>query len=161
MLHAVDLQEIPELAQLIQAGAAEAGIELEIALESGDTFYGTQWCPPEGDPPCAGAAELGIVDYGHRPFPDVFLNAAFATGGVWNSSQYSNPEFDAAFKEYQASVGVEAQTAAAGTLETILNEDVPAGVPFFYNYLSGHSTSFQGVRVSALGQMFVEKASQV
>ncbi len=161
ILHAVDLQEIPELAQLIQAGARDAGIELEIALESGDTFYGTQWCPPEGDPPCAGAAELGIVDYGHRPFPDVFLNAAFSTGGVWNSSQYSNPEFDAAFKEYQASIGVEAQTEAAGTLETILNEDVPAGVPFFYNYFSGHSTRFQGVRVSALGQMFVEKASQV
>jgi peptide/nickel transport system substrate-binding protein len=161
VLHAVDLQEIPELAQLIQAGAAEAGIELEIAVESGDTFYGSQWCPADGDPPCAGAAELGIVDYGHRPFPDVFLNAAFATGGVWNSSQYSNPDFDAAFKEYQSSLGVEAQTVAAGKLETILNEDVPAGIPYFYNYLSGHSTSFQGIRVSALGQMFVEKASQV
>ena len=161
VLHAVDLQEIPELAQLIQAGAAEAGIELEIAVESGDTFYGTQWCPPDGDPPCAGAAELGIVDYGHRPVPDVFLNAAFSTGGVWNSSQYSNPDFDAAFAEYSAAVGVEAQTVAAGKLETIMNDDVPAGIPFFYNYLSGHSTSFQGVRVSALGQMFVEKASQV
>ena len=31
VLHAADLQEIPELAQLIQAGAAEAGINLEIA----------------------------------------------------------------------------------------------------------------------------------
>ena len=97
-LHAVDLQEIPQLAQLIQAGAAEAGIQLEIAVESGDTFYGTQWCP-EGTPPCSGAAELGIVDYGHRPVPDVFLNAALSTGGVWNSSQYSNPAFDEAFAD--------------------------------------------------------------
>ena len=47
------------------------------------------------------------------------------------------------------------------TLETILNEDVPVGLPFFYNYLSGHANTFQGVRVSALGQMFVDKASQV
>ena len=46
-------------------------------------------------------------------------------------------------------------------LQTILNDEVPIGLPFFYNYLSGHSTSFQGVRVSALGQMFTEKASQV
>ena len=38
VLHAVDLQEVPELAQLIQAGAAQAGIELEIAVESGDTL---------------------------------------------------------------------------------------------------------------------------
>ncbi len=91
VLHAAELQEIPELAQLIQAGAAEAGINLELAIESLDTFYGAQWCPAEpADPPCSGAAELGIVDYGHRPTPDVFLNAALKTNGVWNSSQYSN-----------------------------------------------------------------------
>ena len=94
-LHAAELQEIPELAQLIQAGAAEAGINLELAIESLDTFYGAQWCPAEpADPPCSGAAELGIVDYGHRPTPDVFLNAALKTNGVWNSSQYSNPALD-------------------------------------------------------------------
>ena len=76
-----------------------------------DTFYGAQWCPDEpADPPCSGAAELGIVDYGHRAVPDVYLNAALATKGIWNSSQYSSPEFDAAFKEYQAAVDVEAQT---------------------------------------------------
>ena len=161
VLHAVDLQEIPELAQLIQAGAAEAGIDWRSRWRAATRSTATQWCPPDGDPPCAGAAELGIVDYGHRPVPDVFLNAAFSTGGVWNSSQYSNPEFDAAFAEYSAAIDVEAQTVAAGKIETIMNDDVPAGVPFFYNYLSGHSTSFQGVRVSALGQMFVEKASQV
>jgi hypothetical protein len=34
-------------------------------------------------------------------------------------------------------------------------------LPFFYNYLSGHSNKYQGIRVSALGQMFTEKASQV
>ena len=161
VLHYAELQEIPELAQLIQSGAAEAGIDLELAIESLDTFYGSQWCPEEpADPPCSGAAELGIVDYGHRPTPDVFLNAALKTNGVWNSSQYSSTALDDAFTAYQESVGVEAQTEAAGTLETLLNDEVPIGLPFFYNYLSGHSNSFQGVRVSALGQMFTEKASQ-
>ena len=88
-----ELQEIPELAQLIKQQAAEAGITLELAGESLDTFYGAQWCPAEpADPPCSGAAELGIVDYGHRATPDVYLNAALSTGGVWNSSQYSSPE---------------------------------------------------------------------
>lgn len=160
VLHAIDILEIPDLAALIQAQSKAAGFELELAVEPTDTFYGTQWCPPEPkDPPCSGAAELGIVNYGHRPVPDVYLNAAFATNGVWNSSQYSSADFDAAFKEFQASVGVEAQTAAAGTLETILNEDVPVGLPYFFNYLAGHSNKVSGVRVSALGQMFVEKAA--
>ena len=66
-----------------------------------------------------------------------------------------------AFTAFQEAVGVDAQTEAAGTLQTLLNDEVPIGLPFFYNYLSGHSNSFQGVRVSALGQMFTEKASQV
>jgi peptide/nickel transport system substrate-binding protein len=161
-LHAAQLQEIPELAQLIQAGAAEAGINLELALESLDTYYGAQWCPAEpADPPCSGAAELGIVDYGHRPSPDVFINGALFTNGVWNSSQYTNTAFDEAFRQFQASLTVDEQKAAAGTLQTILNDEVPIGLPFWYNFLSGHSNSFQGVRSSALGQMFTDKASQV
>jgi peptide/nickel transport system substrate-binding protein len=161
VLHAGDLQEIPQLAQIIQVGAKEAGFDLQIEVESLDTFYGAQWCPEGGDPPCSGAAELGIVDYGHRATPDVYLNAALATNGIWNSSQYSSQEFDDAFREYQGAVGVEAQIAACETIQTILNEDVPVGLPYFYNYLSGHSKSFQGVRVSALGQMFLDQASQV
>ena len=105
VLQIVNLQEIPELAQLIASGAAEAGINIQIAQESTETFYGTQWCPAEpADPPCSGAAELGIVDYGDRPTPDIYCNAALKTGGVWNSSQYANPDFDAAFAEFQSSV---------------------------------------------------------
>jgi len=161
-LRAGELLEIPDLAVLIKSGAAEAGINLDVAVESLDTFYGAQWCPSEpADPPCSGAAELGIVDYGHRATPDVYLNAALKTNGVWNSSQYANPEFDAAFAEFQAAVGVDAQKAASKKIETILNEDVPVGVPYFYNYLAGNSNQFTGVYSSALGQMVFSSASKV
>jgi peptide/nickel transport system substrate-binding protein len=160
-LHFGKLQEIPDLAALIQSGARAAGFDLALAGESLDTFYGNAWCPAQpAEPPCSGATELGIVDYGHRPTPDVYCNAALYTNGVWNSSQYSSPDFDAAFKEYQTAVGVDAQTAACAKIEAILNDDVPIGLPFFYNYLSGTSTNVSGVRVSALGQMFVEQASK-
>ena len=49
--------------------------------------------------------------------------------GIWNSSQYSSPAFDAAFKEFQTAVGVDAQKAACTKIETILNEDSPIGHP--------------------------------
>ncbi len=160
-LHAAVLQEIPDLAVLIQSNAKDAGIELTPAVESLDTFYGAQWCPGDpADPPCSGAAELGIVDYGHRGSPDVFLNSAFKTKGAWNSSQYSSPEFDAAFTDFQKAIGVDAQKAAAKTIETIMNEDVPAGIAYTYDFLSGFSKKFTGVYSSALGQMFFEAAKQ-
>jgi peptide/nickel transport system substrate-binding protein len=161
-LHAGQLQEIPDLTALLKSQAEQAGITLNVEVESLDTFYGAQWCPADpADPPCSGAAELGIVDYGHRATPDVYLNAALKTNGIWNSSQYSSADFDAAFTEFQKSVGVDAQKAACTKIETILNEDVPIGVPYFYNYLAGNSNKFQGVFSSALGQMSFSQTSKV
>ena len=157
-LNAVDLQEVPQLAELIQIQAAEGGFDLTINVESGTTFYDTKWCQSY---PCAGSAELGIVDYGHRATPDVFLLKAFKSGGDWNSSQYKSEELDAAILEYQANADLDARTAACETIQGILNEDVPAVIPYFYNYIGGHSTKFTGVRLSALGQMFLDKASAV
>jgi peptide/nickel transport system substrate-binding protein len=160
-LHAGQLLEIPDLATLIKSQAAEAGFNLEVADESLDTFYGAQWCPETPkDPPCSGAAELGIVDYGHRATPDVYLNAALKSKGIWNSSQYNSPEFDAAFGEFQAAIGVDAQKAACKKIETILNEDVPIALPYWYNYLAGSAKKYSGIYSSALGQMFFSAASQ-
>jgi peptide/nickel transport system substrate-binding protein len=156
------LNEIPDLAVLIKSQAAEAGITITPAGGDNNAFYGAQWCPEApADPPCSGAAEFGIVDYGHRATPDVFLNSAFKTKGVWNSSQYSSPAFDAAFGEFQAAVGVDAQKAACAKIEQIMNDDVPAGIAYFYNYLSGNSKKFTGVYTCALGQMFLSSASAV
>jgi peptide/nickel transport system substrate-binding protein len=161
-LHAGNLQEIPDLTALLKSQAAEAGITLNVEVESLDTFYGAQWCPAEpASPPCSGAAELGIVDYGHRATPDVYLNAALKSEGIWNSSQYNSSEFDAAFAEFQAAIGVDAQKAACTKIETILNTDVPIGVPYFYNYLAGNSNKFTGVFSSALGQMSFATTQQV
>ena len=160
-LHAGQLLEIPDLATLVKSQTAEAGFTLEPAVENLTTFYDAQWCPPGGDPPCSGAAELGIVDYGHRATPDVYLNAALKTAGDWNSSQYNSSEFDAAFAEFQAAIGVDAQKAACKKIETILNEDVAVALPYWYNYLAGSSKKFQGIYSSALGQMFLSAASQV
>jgi len=160
-LHCGQLLEIPDLATLLKSQAAQAGITLNVKVESLDTFYGAWWCPPDPkDPPCSGASELGIVDYGHRATPDVYLNAALKSKGIWNSSQYASPTFDAAFSEFQTSVSVDAQKAACTKLETILNDEVPIGLPYFYNYLAGSSKAFTGIYASALGQMFLSSASK-
>ena len=161
-LHAGQLQEIPDLGTLLKSQAEQAGITLNVEVESLDTFYGAQWCPAEpADPPCSGAAELGIVDYGHRATPDVYLNAALKTNGIWNSSQYSSAPFDAAFTEFQSAVAVDAQKAACTKIETILNDEVPIALPYFYNYLAGNSNKFTGVFSSALGQMSFSTTTKV
>jgi peptide/nickel transport system substrate-binding protein len=156
------LQEIPDLAALIKQNAAEAGFDLTIQVTDLSSFYGKYWCPEKpADPPCSGASELGIVDYGHRGTPDVYLNAALSPKGVWNSSQYNNPEFETAFKAFSASIGVDAQKTAAGKLEQILLEDTPVAVPYFYNFLSAHNKKYAGLSVTGLGQLNLSKAGLV
>jgi len=159
-----DIQEVPQLAAIIQQNAAEAGFDIGVSTQSNSTFYGAAWCPGANasDPtlPCDGSAEFGIVDYGHRPTPDVYFGSALATGGVWNSSNYANPEFDAELSNYRTSIDVEGQKAAVGAIQKILWNDVPACYPYFYNYLSGHDNSVSGVQATALGHTIVSAATK-
>jgi peptide/nickel transport system substrate-binding protein len=80
---------------------------------------------------------------------------------VWNSAQYQNPAYDQAFKNFQASVGVDEQKKAAKAIEELLLDDSPTLFPYFFNYLAAHSKKFDGIRLTALGHLFLDKAGQV
>jgi peptide/nickel transport system substrate-binding protein len=158
-----DIQEIPNLAGIIQQNAAEAGFDLRVSTQSNATFYGAAWCPEDNDDstvPCWGSAELGIVDYGHRPTPDVYFSSALASGGVWNSCVWENSDFDALLSQYRTSIDVEGQKAAVGEIMKLMHEETPAIYPYFYNYLSGHDNSVSGMQSTALGHTILSGASK-
>lgn len=158
----IEGQEMPGLAQLVQEGAKEAGIDLKLTGADYGSFYGKYWCPAEpADPPCSGATDVGIVDYGHRGTPNVYMNAALSTGGVWNSSQYANSDFDNLFGEFQAAVGVDAQKEVCAKLEANMNDETPVGISYTISALAAYSKDFQGVENTAMGFAFLEGASQV
>ena len=164
-----DPQEIPQLARLIAQGAEEAGINITVNEQSNSTFYEAAWCPElygtvvSSDPAtltCESSAYFGIVDYGHRPVPDIFLGSALSTGGVWNSSNFANAEFDASLSDYRQAVDVEGQTAAVGNMQKILWDEVPAAYPYFYNYLAGFGADVAGVEATALGHVITSAATK-
>ncbi len=159
-----DLQEIPQLAAIIQQNAAAAGINLTVNTQSNSTFYGAAWCPGPNESddslPCDNAAEFGIVDYGHRPVPDVYFSSALRTGGPWNSSNFANAEFDQLLLDYQGSIDVDSQKAAVSQMQSLLWEEVPACYPYFYNFLGGHDSSVTGVKATSLGHTILSGASK-
>ncbi len=157
-----NLQEIPDMAAIVQQNAAEAGFNLNVSVTDNSDFYGAYWCPGGDEPtkPCGPSAEIGIVDYGHRPTPDIYFGRALATGGDWNSSNYASDEFDRLFGEYQASIDVEGQTTAVSSIQQLLHQDTPACYAFYFDYLSGHDQSVSGVEVTALGHMQFQNASK-
>jgi peptide/nickel transport system substrate-binding protein len=165
-----DLQEIPRIAAIVEQNLAEAGFTTPVGVTPNSDFYGEYWCtgasygtqPESSGPgiPCGASAAIGIVDYGHRPTPDIFFGRALETDGDWNSSNYSSADFDALFKQYQASVDVDGQKEAVGQIQRLLHEDTPAVYPFFFDYLSGHNDSVSGVDVTALGHMQFQNATK-
>ena len=168
-IQAGDITYSADMAAIVEQNAAEAGMTISVNTTANSDFYGEYWCtgapwgaqPETGGPglPCGASADIGIVDYGHRPTPDVYFGRALETDGDWNSSNYASPEFDQLFADYQAAVDVDGQKKAVGDIQKLLHEDSPALYPFFFDYLAGHDESVTGVQVTALGHMQLQKAS--
>jgi len=165
-----DLGEIPAIAAIIEQNLAAVGITTPVSVTPNSDFYGEYWCtgasygtqPETSGPgiPCGASAQIGIVDYGHRPTPDIFFGRALATDGDWNSSNYNSTDFDGFFGEYQAATEVDGQKAAVGKIQRLLHEDAPACYPFFFNYLSGTSTAISGFETTALGHLQLQNTTK-
>lgn len=154
-MHAGQLQEIPQLAELVQSQLKEIGMDITLNVESLKTFY-DRWCKSY-DPICDGGEEFGIVDYGNRGSPDVYLIKAYATG-EWNSAHYASEPFNAAVKEYQSAFDTSSRIPAIKKIQTIANEDVPYVIPYFYNSLTAYSKKVSGIVASGLGHYELGKA---
>ena len=164
-----DLGEIPAIARIVEQNLADVGIRTPVNVTPNSDFYGEFWCagaewgsqPDTGGPgvPCGASADIGLVDYGHRPVPDIFFGRALATDGDWNSSNYASSEFDSLFSQYQGAVDVAGQQEAVGQIQRLLHEDAPACYPFFFNYLSAHSSAVSGLEVTALGHLQLQNTS--
>ncbi|MDO8365095.1 MAG: ABC transporter substrate-binding protein [Actinomycetota bacterium] len=154
-----DLQEIPQLAQVVQSQLKEIGLDITITQET--VVDGEEWCKvydstvePAG---CDGGMDFGIVDYGPRAVPDVYLVKAYATG-EWNSAHYISEPFRAAVKAYQGSLDLDGQKAAIKDIQRIANEDVPYAIPYFYNSLIAHKKNVAGIHATGLGHFYCGKA---
>ncbi len=168
-LHVGQIGEVPQIAAIVEQSLAEIGITAPVNVTPNSDFYGEYWCagaewgsqPDTGGPgrPCGASAELGIVDYGHRPTPDVFFQRALATDGDWNAANYTSAEFDSLFGQFQATVDVDSQREITGQMQRLLSEDMPNCVNTFFQYLAGHSASVQGVQVTALGHVQLQNAT--
>lgn len=91
--------------------------------------------------------------------PNVILNSALETGGVWNAAHYANKKYDALVKSYEAAIALKDQLKYSGQIETILLHDTPVIFPYFYNYLAAGSTHVKGYKADALGEIYLSKTS--
>jgi peptide/nickel transport system substrate-binding protein len=138
-----DNYEIPQLAQLLQSAAKDAGITITLNVTDAGTYYSDFWL----DSP------LGITDYGHRGVPTVYLTAALGSTGTWNAAHFNNPTLDGLISDFVGALDLDTQKAAAKSIEELLLDETPVIFPYFYFHLSATTANVSGILPTGMGHI--------
>lgn len=82
---------------------------------------------------------LGFTDWNHRPLGIMLYDLVLRTGGEWNESAYSNPDFDKLLDEAGATVELDERKKIMSKLEEILIEDGPLVQPVYRNVYTAYN----------------------
>ena len=153
-LYAEIYQEIPDLAQIIKEAAAAINITINLHIEDqthyyGDSVYGkSDWLD----------GAMSLVDYGHRGVPNVFLNAPLKSDGTWNAAHFKNSQYDKLVNQYVAALDLSTQRTLAGQIQTLLLEETPLILPYWFDAISVSKAAIGGVVTTGMGQIFLNGA---
>jgi peptide/nickel transport system substrate-binding protein len=149
-------QEIPQLAQVIKAGAAKAGININLTIEPQSAYYGkstfgnSDWLD----------GTMSLVDYGDRGVPNVYLAAPLTSKGSWNAARFHNPQYDALVKQYVAAVDLQTQKTIAGKIENLLLAQTPIVIPYWIDGLTASTQNVSGLNPTSIAQLYLNTASK-
>jgi len=113
----------------------EAGIRVKINVMP-STQYWEVWTK----------VPFGFTTWAHRPLGIMSLALAYRSGGPWNESKYSNPEFDRLLTQAEGTLDVAARREIMARLESILQEDGPIVQPVWRAIFTFHDKRVQGFR---------------
>ena len=147
-------QEIPQLAQVIVADAAKAGIKITPKTESQALYYGkatygnSDWLD----------ATMSLVDYGDRGVPNVYLSAPLTSDGPWNAAHFKNKTYDGMVKQYVAATDLQTQKQIAGKIENLLLQETPLVIPYWIDGLTASTQGVNGLNPTSIAQIYLNAA---
>ena len=113
----------------------EAGIRVKINVMP-STQYWEVWTK----------VPFGFTTWAHRPLGIMSLALAYRSGGPWNESKYSNPEFDRLLSQAEGTLDVASRRETMARLEAILQDDGPIVQPVWRSIFTFHDKRVQGFR---------------
>lgn len=150
-LDVVTFNEVEDLAQLVQSSAAQIGVNLQVNAYDTGTYYADYWLAASGS--------MGIVNYGHRGVPNVYLGAPLLSDGTWNASHWVNSDYDDLFTQFVGELDPAASNQLAGDIQSLLNEEVPFMVPYFVDFISVTSADMEGLETTGMGHYDIVNAA--
>jgi peptide/nickel transport system substrate-binding protein len=148
-------QEIPQLAQAIQQNAKQAGININLKVETQTAYYGkatygnSDWLD----------GQMSLVDYGDRGVPNVYLVAPLTSKGPWNGAHFKNPQYDALVKQFVAALDLQTQKTIAGKIQRLLLAETPIVIPYWIDGLTASTPGVTGLNPTSIAQLYLNTAS--
>jgi peptide/nickel transport system substrate-binding protein len=136
--------EMPAYAQRVASDLKKIGITCKVKIYTSAQYFNGVSFGAKGKLAPWLSTDFGIVDYGSRPIPLTYLNAALKTGGVWNAARYANKSFDKTIANFTAASDLQSQKKYAKSMETQLLKDTPAIYAYFYNFIAGAAPKIKG-----------------
>jgi peptide/nickel transport system substrate-binding protein len=124
----------------------EAGINLSVDVMP-ETRYQEVW----------NKVPFGATTWGHRPLGTMCLSQGYRTGASWNETHFSDPEFDRALSEAEATIDVAERRVKMQKVEKILQDAAVIVQPLWRPVFSLASNRVHGYRAHPARQMLLTK----
>lgn len=135
-LHLPNVGNLPDLAVAVKEQWAEAGINVEVITEPESVYYGEGgWLD----------VDLGITGWGHRPYPQFYLDVMLTCGAKWNEARFCDEEFDRLVETAGTSLDEQIRVDAYHEIQRILIERGPIIVPYFFSQFGATSNRVTGL----------------
>jgi peptide/nickel transport system substrate-binding protein len=151
--------EMPDYAQRVAQDLKKIGVNCSVKVyTSAQYFDGVSFGATGKLAPWLGT-DFGIVDYGGRPVPITYFNAALRKGGVWNAARYNNPQFEKLVNDFYGAPDLAGQRKYAGAIQRLLLKDTPAIYSYFYNFIAASGKNVKGYVPDGMGWINLRKVT--
>ncbi|MCB2129435.1 MAG: ABC transporter substrate-binding protein [Rhodobacteraceae bacterium] len=100
---------------------------------------------------------FGTTVWAHRPLGVINLGLAYRSGGAWNESGYSNPEFDRLLTEAEAMPDPEVRRGKMAEIEALMQEDGPIVQTYWRKLLTFYDKKVVGFEMHPTYALFANK----
>jgi peptide/nickel transport system substrate-binding protein len=136
--------EMPDYAQRVAQALRQIGIDCDVRVFTSAQYFDGVSFGASGKLAPWLDTDFGIVDYGGRPVPLTYLNAALKSGGVWNAARYRSRTFDRMLANFIAAPDLAGQRRWSRQIQLQLLKDTPAIYAYFYNFIAATSPRVRG-----------------
>jgi peptide/nickel transport system substrate-binding protein len=143
--------EMPDYAQRVAQDLRRIGVDCTVKVFTSAQYFDGVSFGASGKLAPWLETDFGIVDYGGRPVPITYFNAALRRGGVWNAARYSSARFERLVNQFYAAPNLAGQKRFAEQIQRLLLQDTPVIYAYFYNFIAASSRRVRGYVPDGMG----------